>query len=178
MIVRRWVFEDTTQMFRVMLSDEVVKHMFLLCGANRAQETGGILIGSYSRDCTTAQIIEATDPPADSKFGRDWFRRGIDGLKELLAARWNSQPRTHYVGEWHCHTANVPWPSPQDKRQMREVAFDRRYDCAQPLLIIVYPVRAGQWEINCFIFLAETLMELSMVDNPDLDSVEFDNDLV
>lgn len=177
MIIRRLVFEDAAQTFRVVLSDEVVKHMFRLCDANRAQETGGILIGSYSHDYTTAEIIEATSPPADSKFGRDWFHRGTDGLEELLVARWNSQPRTHYVGEWHFHTANVPWPSPQDKRQMKEVARDRRYDCAQPLLVIVCPVREGQWVVKCFVFPGGTSpAALRMVDDPEFDEPEADDE--
>jgi hypothetical protein len=154
MFVRRLIFEDGAQAFRVVLIDEVVKHMFRLCEANRSRETGGILIGSYSRDLATAALVEATTPPADSKFGRDWFHRGTDGLEALLFTRWNAEPRTHYVGEWHFHTANVPWPSQQDKRQMREVARDGRYDCAQPVLVIVSPARKGQWVVNCFVFPA------------------------
>ena len=177
MIVRRLVFEDAAQMFRVVLSDEVVKHMFRLCDANCAQETGGILIGSYSHDYTTAQIVEATSPPVDSRFGRNWFHRGTDGLEELLMARWNSQPRTHYIGEWHFHTANVPWPSAQDKRQMKEVARDRQYNCAQPLLIIVCPVREGQWVVKCFVFRSGTLpAALQMIDDLDFDEPEADDE--
>lgn len=151
MIVRRLVFEDAAQTFRVVLRDEVVKHMFRLCDANRAQETGGILIGSYSHDYTTAEIIEATSPPADSKFGRDWFHRGTDGLEELLVARWNSQPRTHYVGEWHFHTANVPWPSPQDESQMSRTATDPRYHCREPILIIVFQDSDAQLQLKLFL---------------------------
>lgn len=173
MSVRRLVFEDETQAFRVVLHDEVEKHMFRLCDANHMKETGGILIGSYSHDYTTVEIIEATRPPADSKFGRDWFHRGTDGLEELLMSRWNSQPRTHYVGEWHFHTDNVPWPSPQDKRQMKEVARDRRYDCAQPLLIIVCPARKGEYVVKCFVFHSGTSPAvLRMVDDPEFDEPE------
>ena len=170
MSIRRLVFENGTQAFRVVLSDEVVKHMFRLCSANRAQETGGILIGSYSPDCTTANVIEATSPPADSKFGRARFHRGIDGLKEVLDSYWNSQPRIHYVGEWHFHTDNIPWPSPQDERQMKEIARDRRYNCRRPLLIIVCPAQEGQWIVRCFVF-ADDVPEswLRMVDDPEFD---------
>jgi hypothetical protein len=152
MIVRRLIFEDASQSFRVVISDEVVVHMFRLCDANRTRETGGILIGSYSSDFTTAHIDEVTSPPSDSRCGQDWFHRGTDGLEELLRQRWHVEPRTHYVGEWHFHTAHVPWPSPQDKKQMREVALDSRYDCAQPLLVIVCPVREGQLVVKCFVF--------------------------
>ena len=173
MIIRRLIFEDSSQSFRVIISDEVVKHMFLLCDANRTRETGGILVGSYSNDFTTAHIDEATSPPSDSRFGRDWFHRGTNGLVELLRQRWEAEPRTHYVGEWHFHTEHVPWPSPQDKRQMQEVAHDDRYNCAQPLLIIVCPVQEGQWVVKCFVFPGGTSPQaLRMVDDPEFDKPE------
>jgi hypothetical protein len=172
-IVRRLIFEDAEQSFRVMIADEAAKHMFRLCNANRSQETGGILTGSYSSDYSTAEVVEATGPPADSEFGRDWFHRGTDGLQELLIAKWNEAPRTHYLGEWHFHTANVPWPSAQDKKQMREVARDARYKCAQPLLVIVCPVGAGQWVVKCYVFPGGTAPQpLRMVEDPDFDEPE------
>ena len=167
MIVGQLVFEDSSQRFRVVIPEEVIKHIFGLCEASRGRETGGILIGSYSRDFATAHVGEATGPPRDSKSGWDWFHRGNDGLADLLRQKWHREPRTHYVGEWHFHTANVPWPSPQDKKQMRELARDGRYNCAQPLLIIVCPVQEKQWAVKCFVVPSDTSFEaLCLVDNP------------
>lgn len=164
---RRWIFEDAAQKYRVVLSDEVVKYMFRLCDANRAQETGGILLGSYSQDYATAQVLEATDPPADSKFGRDWFNRGTNGLEDMLVASWNSEPRVYYLGEWHVHTANIPWPSQQDKRQMREIGKDRGYRCSHPLLLIVCPKPEGGCVLTCFVFPAEMpSVALQLVESP------------
>ena len=167
MIIRRLIFEDSSQSFRVVISDDVVKDMFRLCNASRSRETGGILIGRYSGDFTTAQVLEATSPPADSTFGRDWFHRGTDGLEELLVERWQAEPRAHYVGEWHFHTANVPWPSPQDMEQMRAVAGDYHYSCAQPILVIVCPVREGSFVVKCFVFPGgKSSRAVHMVDDP------------
>ena len=149
------VFEDSSHSFRVVLANEALTHIFRLCEANRSRETGGILIGSYSRDFATAHVSEATAPPDDSKSGWNWFHRGNEGLVDLLRQKWQKNPRTHYIGEWHRHTANVPWPSSQDKKQMRELARDGQYNCAQPLLIIVCPVRDGQWAVNCFVFTGD-----------------------
>jgi hypothetical protein len=56
---------------------------------------------------------------------------------------------------------------------MKEVACDRRYDCAQQLLIIVCPVREGKWVVMCFVFPGGTSpAALSMVDDPDFDLPE------
>lgn len=168
MIVGQLVFEDSSQKFRVVIPEEVVKHILRLCEANRSRETGGVLIGSYSSDSTTAYVGEATPPPSDSQSGWNWFHRGNNGLADLLRQRWHKEPRTHYVGEWHYHTANVPWPSPQDKKQMRDVARDGRYNCTQPLLIIVCPVREGKWAVKCFVVPDDTSFQaLLMVADPD-----------
>lgn len=158
MTIRQWVFEDIHQTVRVVLSDDVAHHMFQLCDESSSRETGGVLLGSYSDDKSTVEIVEAASPPLDSKFGRNLFQRGIEGLEKLLAMRWNSTPRTHYVGEWHSHTANVPEPSLQDKTQMREITRDRRYRCPEPLLIIVHPTRQAQYDIRCFIFPGDAPM--------------------
>jgi hypothetical protein len=178
-IRRQLVYEDRLQSFRVVISDEAVEHMFLLCDEDRSRETGGILIGSYSSDCTTAHVGEATSPPSDSKSGPNWFHRGTEGLEELLRERWHAEPRTYYVGEWHFHTAAVPWPSPQDKKQMRVVARDGRYDCARPLLIIVSPVGKGRWRVKCFIFPGGTSPEeVRMIDDQTLEEREPVDDAV
>ncbi|TXD37910.1 hypothetical protein FRC96_08080 [Lujinxingia vulgaris] len=174
MIVRQLIFEDAAQVFRVVLAQEVMESMFRLFDTNPSQETGGILIGSYSPDYTTATIVEATPPPTDSTFGRDWFHRGTDGLEEILLARWDSVPQTHYLGEWHVHTANVPWPSPQDKNQMKRMARDRRYQCAQPLLIILYPKPEGKWGVSCSIFSnGKSPADLQIVDDAEFEVTEF-----
>jgi hypothetical protein len=67
-IVRRLIFEDAERIFRVMIADEAAKHMFRLCNANRSQETGGILTGSYSSDYTRACV------------GAEWDIGGFEGL--------------------------------------------------------------------------------------------------
>ena len=60
---------------------------------------------------------------------------------------------------------------------MKEVARDRRYDCAQPLLIIVCPVREGQWVVKCFVFPGGTSpAALRMVDDPEFDEPEADDE--
>lgn len=179
MILRRPVYEDRSQRPRVVILAKVVKHMCRLCDEDRSRETGGILIGSYSADCTTAHVVEATSPPGDSKFGPNWFYRGTDGLDELLRKRWHTEPRTHYVGEWHFHTATVPWPSPQDRKQMRAVARDDRYDCAEPLLLIVYPVGKGHCLVKCFVFPGGTSpKEIRMINGPEIEEREPGDDAV
>lgn len=171
MNVSQLVFEDPDCDHRIELSVQAMNHMVRLCEADPSRETGGILIGFYSDDCVTAEVVEAAGPPADSERGRNWFHRGIDGLERLLRSKWNKRPRLHYLGEWHFHTSRVPLPSPQDQKQMAEVAQDSRYDCKLPILVIVSPTRTKEKIVKCFVCPdTNTLKELEQVhDEPQRD---------
>ena len=78
------------------------------CRCSGSVETGGILVGRYTKDESTAIVTEAPPPPQDSARGRSWFHRGVAGLRGLLAKRWATELRTYYVGEWH-YTPRASW---------------------------------------------------------------------
>ena len=146
------LFESPSSEFRVVARSGPIDEMHSMCRASPSKETGGILIGFYSEDRRTANVIEITGPPPDSERTRDQFKRGVTGLRSLLLGRWQATRQTHYLGEWHYHTAHVPRPSAQDERQMRAVAVDPRYGCAEPLLMIICPGTVSSWSIGCFAF--------------------------
>jgi len=107
------------------------------CAKSSNQETGGILIGYYSNNNQTAIVCEATPPPNDSQKGRNWFWRGVTGLRSLLLDRWNENRKTYYIGEWHYHPAQVIEPSTTDLKQMIGISKSTRYYCSEPILIII-----------------------------------------
>jgi integrative and conjugative element protein (TIGR02256 family) len=123
--------------FAVEFHASVLKAMDRYCRDARSAETGGILVGRYSEDLSLAIVSEATPPPTDSKKGRSWFVRGVDGLRELLAKRWRAGERTFYVGEWHFHPVDRVEPSGDDFAQMLEISRAREYNCKEPLLLIL-----------------------------------------
>ncbi len=100
------------------------------------KETGGILIGRYSSSLKIVYINELSNPPADSKAGFCWFNRGVKGLREYLEKKW-IQNEEYYLGEWHFHPANVPEPSLTDIAQLKRISWDKRFNCKEPILIIV-----------------------------------------
>jgi len=131
--------------------EPLVKICRLSLGAGD-RETGGILVGSYSADGLVAAVSEASRAPPDSKSGDAYFERGTAGLREYLASRWDRDERTYYLGEWHYHTLNIPVPSEQDRRQMREISVDRDYRCDSPLLVITTPRSRRGIGISVFLF--------------------------
>ncbi len=144
--------EDENRVLRVVVPDLLVKDMIALCKSSGSRETGGILIGKYGDNGTSAEVVEVTGPPPNSKSTHCRFRRGTHGLKDLLQARWDSVPRTYYLGEWHFHPLNVPNPSYQDKSQMKDIAVDPSYRCSHPILIILCPTKDGKWLVTCHVF--------------------------
>jgi hypothetical protein len=138
------------QGFALRIAAEAWQQIDRECGRSGEFETGGILVGHYTNDRSTAFVTEALLPPNDSTRSTNWFHRGVAGLRGLLAKRWKSEFRTFYIGEWHYHPARVVEPSGDDMAQMYTINADPLYQCREPLMIIlgqgenggVRPVRA------------------------------------
>jgi integrative and conjugative element protein (TIGR02256 family) len=127
--------EDGT--FAVEFQASVLSALDQYCRDAKSSETGGILIGRYSEDLSLAIVREATPPPMDSRRGRAWFVRGIHGLRDMLSKRWRAAERTYYVGEWHFHPASHIEPSNDDFEQMLKISRSKKYECKEPLLLIL-----------------------------------------
>ena len=123
----------------VTLTEQCLQEARRLCSAAYPQETGGILVGRYSGDRNVAHILQAAEPPTDSRFGRSWFARGVQGIRNQLSALWN-QPknqRQYYLGEWHFHPDGSPEPSPQDRSEMLAISLHSPTQCPEPVLLIL-----------------------------------------
>ena len=130
------------------------------------RETGGILIGRYCDDGTTALVKEATPKPKGSRFGGSWFQRGTDGLSLLLADRWKRGD--YYLGEWHFHPDASSEPSGRDLATMREIARNVRYHCKEPILLIVGGRPPERWNLTVTVTLAhEAARRLVKTADPD-----------
>jgi integrative and conjugative element protein (TIGR02256 family) len=122
--------------FGVRLEATHVALLMTECQKAGNQETGGILIGHYSRDHAMAFVTEVTSAPIDSKRGTTLFDRGVRGLQKKLQVLWR-KASTFYLGEWHFHPGAAPNPSPVDSSQMADIAKSPQYACPEPVLLIV-----------------------------------------
>lgn len=152
-------FRASSGLFSLSVPASVVERMLGYCTRALPNETGGILIGRYNESLDTALVSEATPAPPDSRAGRTWFYRGTQGLLTLLDEAW--QDGLYYLGEWHFHPLAGPTPSETDRRQLRDIARDERYYCAEPLLLIVGGHPHERWLVRSYVFpSAEPEIEL------------------
>jgi integrative and conjugative element protein (TIGR02256 family) len=150
MKIKDVTFSRTGADYRATLCSSSLQQMIDECIRAGANETGGILIGSYSEDGSTAIIVEATASPADSLAGRSTFQRGVKGLKHLLDARWKTG--LYYVGEWHFHPGGSPEPSGDDLVSMRNIAANPNYQCLEPVMIILGGNPTGSYSLSASVF--------------------------
>lgn len=151
-IMTGWKGQVVDGTFTMHLEPPVLRALDRYCRDAGSWETGGILIGRYSEDLAVAIVGEATPPPSDSRRGRSWFVRGVNGLREMLGNRWRAMERTYYVGEWHFHPVAHVEPSGDDFAQMREISHTKEYDCKEPLLLICGAShRQGQRTFRAFV---------------------------
>lgn len=126
-------FLATASGLRLIVRGHVFANITGMCIAAYPKETGGILIGRIvERD--TAEIIEATSAPKDSRSTRWSFQRGTAGLQDLLNQRWQSG--ASYFGEWHFHPNAEATPSSRDLDQMRSIIHDPAWRCPEAFLIV------------------------------------------
>lgn len=129
--------------YSILLTESAWDQINTECSKVESEETGGILVGYYADNASTAVITEAFPPPPDSSHTFSQFYRGVVGLRSLLKLRWLDENRSYYVGEWHYHPAQIIEPSRSDLSQMNRISRDDRYMCREPIMII-----AGQTNTN------------------------------
>lgn len=144
------IFKAPDGLFGLSIPTPVVRKILGYCARELPNETGGILIGRYNESLNMALVSEATPAPLDSRAGRTWFYRGTQGLSKRLNKAW--QDGLYYLGEWHFHPLADSTPSETDRRQLRDIAKNERYHCADPLLLIVGGRPYRNWLASSYVF--------------------------
>ena len=96
-------------------------------------EAGGQLFARF--DSTTAYVEEATGPRPTDQRSRFGFRP--DRKAEQKEIRERFERGLHYVGDWHTHPTDLPWPSGEDTASIRAAVNRSEHQLKGFLLIIV-----------------------------------------
>lgn len=151
------VFKNNAGTYCVCFSEKIKQKLFELCSRATPKETGGILIGTYSKDQSTAIITTIVSAPKNSVSKQFSFLRGTKGLLKILDRSWDQGK--YYLGEWHYHPNAQPIPSIQDKEQMVKLSQSKGLKCPEPILIIVGG-NYVKWRIKVMVFVNKQMVEL------------------
>ncbi|MBD2717108.1 Mov34/MPN/PAD-1 family protein [Microvirga sp. STR05] len=152
-------FISANKDFNLFLSKKLLEEVVNYCRIAHRNETGGIIIGSYSADLSGATVSKIMGPPVDSRSGFSWFERGTEGVKKAMDDLWQKQQQ-FYLGEWHYHPYSSPNPSRRDLLQMREVAEDPNFACPEPIMLIAGGNPKKSMLFRAFVFPAGKMVEL------------------
>lgn len=107
-------------------------------------ESGGIILG-YVRGLHL-EVLEVTAPSFWDRQLRFFFERSSRGHREVAERRWReSAGLVRYLGEWHTHPQDYPFPSAVDRMEWGELA-KKRSD-KRPVLAIVVGRKALHVEL-------------------------------
>ncbi len=164
-------FRTRDMRFGLSLDESVVRKILLLCRQSEGVETGGILVGHYSKNHDWATVTDLSGPPADSRQGRAFFHRGVKGLQKWINELWSMKQR-YFLGEWHYHPFASPEASADDERQMKDHSENIQLMCPEPIMLIVGGNPNGLWLTKAYVFPKGTslclMTEINLADAPEL----------
>lgn len=84
-------------------------------------ESGGILLGKVYDEVII--IDQISEPSAEDKSGRFYFDRNVQKAQSIVERAWNeSNGQRIYLGEWHTHPEDIPTPSRDDKKLLKNMS--------------------------------------------------------
>lgn len=82
-------------------------------------ESGGILLGQVLNQ--NIYVLKYSDPCKFDKSTRYSFERDKKNAQKIINREFTeSNGKTIYLGEWHTHPENLPTPSNQDLKMIKE----------------------------------------------------------
>lgn len=104
----------------------------------RSVETGGILFGKRDDALRIIWVDASSGPPPDSRASAAEFVCGVVGVKEEIEHRKrDTRGSVGFVGMWHTHPDDVPFPSVRDLGGMVQLLTSGDVPLRRCLLLIV-----------------------------------------
>lgn len=118
-------FTDENEKVTVDIHEMAIEKMVKYLQADSlSSESGGVLLGYMDATTSTINIIDVTEPSKDDVKSRAYFlRKSISHVRRIQLAIKN---KDYYVGNWHTHPQNAPFPSSLDvKTWSKGLKYDK-----------------------------------------------------
>lgn len=97
-------------------------------------EAGGLLLGTVHG--SSLAVTEATVPTTWDTRLQSFFERMPFGHSSIAQARWKaSSGMVRYLGEWHTHPQDYPYPSGLDRTEWNKLS--RKRSDGRPMLAVI-----------------------------------------
>jgi integrative and conjugative element protein (TIGR02256 family) len=109
---------------------------------SKAHEAGGVMIGE--RRGNSFIVKEVTTPSSEDTSSRFKFVRNYHHHQSsVIKANMNSGGTSNYLGEWHTHPEDQPYPSAIDFKNWKKSLHKR-----PPCLVVVVGRKGDWWAIH------------------------------
>ena len=142
------VFRSEDKNYTIIIYETALTKIILECEKHMNLESGGILIGNYSKDSSIAYIKDSYSPK-DSKHYSNTFLRGTIGINNILDKKWDEGE--YYLGEWHHHPNSSSKSSRLDDIQMIKFSNNKKLNCRDPILLIIGG-NPSNWSLNLYVY--------------------------
>ena len=143
-----YIFRNEVNTYKIIIDEITLNKIIFECEKYENLETGGILIGNYSKDGITAYIKDSYSPK-DSKRYSNRFFRGTFGINKILDKKWKK--KEYYLGEWHYHPNSSSESSKLDDIQMMKFSKNKKLNCQVPILLVIGG-NSLKWSLNLYIY--------------------------
>lgn len=115
-----YTLEEKGKGYSVRVSPEAMREMRAWARrsarmAGPTVETGGLAFGELNEAAGVLWVTEVEGPPPDSDAAEDYFRCGIEGMKEVACEKSQRfRGSVDCIGSWHTHPTTRPCPSKRD----------------------------------------------------------------
>ena len=99
-----------------------------------SKEAGGQLFASYEGK-NTADVTQVTGPR--HKDWRSRFGYEPDLVSEKIEIAEKYKIGLHFVGDWHTHPQDIPYPSAADEYSMKKLVTESIHDLEGFIMVIV-----------------------------------------
>lgn len=101
-------------------------------------ESGGILLGGYIPSENKYDFVAVSEPCSSDQSGPAYFIRNKENAQRVINQHWrNSRGRINYLGEWHTHGCERPYPSYTDRNLLKMIIKDKSNIWPEVFMLIV-----------------------------------------
>ncbi len=123
---------------KVWLPEHAVRSMTTEANGRAPQETGGVLLGYWSKDGREAVVTDVVGPGPEATHGNANFAPDYDFQEREISRLYEeSARRLHYLGDWHSHPNGLGELSRLDRRTLRIVGDSRAARAEHPVMVIL-----------------------------------------